>query len=156
MMTCTGASDACTLEEDDDPCVVDRQLDGQDDSTNVSADISHTIDVFTSQQSGDTSEESHMLVPRDDELPMGAMTHLSLVQTPMIATSHEGISGSTCLWCASLIQGSSALSDMPLTSSCDVAIKDVWKDDICVTAIIGSSSSLGANTCDSSLVSPLS
>jgi hypothetical protein len=47
--SCTGASDACTLEEDDDPCVVDRKLDGQDNSTSASTDISHTIDVFTSQ-----------------------------------------------------------------------------------------------------------
>jgi hypothetical protein len=60
------------LEEEDDPCVVDRQLDGQDDSPSVSADMSHTIDDLTPQQSGDTSEESHVLAPRDDELPMGA------------------------------------------------------------------------------------
>jgi hypothetical protein len=93
--SCTEASDACTLEEDDDPCVVDRQLDGQDDSTSVSADISHTIDDLTPQQSGDTSEESHVLAPRDDELPMGVVTHLSPVQTPMIATSHEEISGTS-------------------------------------------------------------
>jgi hypothetical protein len=71
---------------------VDRQLDGQDDSTSVSADMSHTIDDLMPQQSGDTSEDSHMLAPRDDELPMGVMTHLSPVQTPLIATSHEEIS----------------------------------------------------------------
>jgi hypothetical protein len=93
--SCTEASDACTLEEDDDPCVVDRQLDGQDDSTSVSADISHTIDDLTPQQYDDTSEDSHVLAPRDEELPMGAMAHLSPVQTPMIATSHEEISGMT-------------------------------------------------------------
>jgi hypothetical protein len=93
--SCTEATDDCTLEEDDDPCVVDRQLDGQDDSTSASTDISHTIDVFMSQQSSDTSEESHVLAPRDDELPMGAMTHLSPVQTPMIATSHEETSGTS-------------------------------------------------------------
>jgi hypothetical protein len=74
---------------------VDRQLDGQDDGTSVSADISHTIDVFTSQQSGDISEEPHVLAPRDDELPMEAMTHLSPVQIPMIAMSHEEISGTS-------------------------------------------------------------
>jgi hypothetical protein len=91
--SCTEASDACTLEEEDDPCVVDRQLDGQDDSPSVSADTSHTIDDLTPQQSGDTSEESHVLAPRDDELPMGAVTHLTPVQTPMIATSDEEISG---------------------------------------------------------------
>jgi hypothetical protein len=58
-------------------------------------DISHTIDDLMPQQSGDTSEESHLLVPRDDELPMGATTHLSPVQTPMIATSDEEISGTS-------------------------------------------------------------
>jgi hypothetical protein len=68
--SCTEATDACMLEEDDDPCVVDRQLDGQEDSTSVSA-------------------------PRDDELPMGVVTNLSPVQTPMIATSHEEISGTS-------------------------------------------------------------
>jgi hypothetical protein len=36
-----------------------------------------------------------VLAPRDDELPMGAVTHLSPVQTPMIATSHEEISGTS-------------------------------------------------------------
>jgi hypothetical protein len=84
--------DACTLEEDDDPCVADRQLNGQDDSTSVSTDMSHTIDDLTPQQSSDTSEESHVVAPRDEELPMGAVTHLSPIQTPMIATSHEEIS----------------------------------------------------------------
>jgi len=58
--SCTRTSDACTLEEDDDPCVVDRQLDGQDDSPNVSADMSHTLDDLTPQQSSDTSEESRV------------------------------------------------------------------------------------------------
>jgi len=72
---------------------VDRQLDGQDDGTSVSVDISHTIDDLTPQQSGDTSEESHVLALRDDELPMRVVTHLSPFQTPMIATSHEEISG---------------------------------------------------------------
>jgi hypothetical protein len=77
--SCTEASDSCTLEEGDDLCVVDRQLDGQDDSYSVSADMSHTIDDLTPQPSGDTSEESHVLAPRDDELPMGVVTHLSPV-----------------------------------------------------------------------------
>jgi hypothetical protein len=91
----TEASDACTLEEDDDPCVVDRQLDGQDDSPSVLADTSHTLDDLTPQQSSDTSRESHVLAPRDDELPMGAVRHLTLVQTPMLATSDEEISGTS-------------------------------------------------------------
>ena len=34
-----------------------------------------------------------MLAPRDDELPMGVVTHMTPVQTPMIATSEEEISG---------------------------------------------------------------
>jgi hypothetical protein len=93
--SCTEASDACMLEEEDDPCVVDRHLDRQDDSPSVSADTSHTIDDLTPQQSGDTSEESHMLAPRDDELPMGSMTHVTPVQTPMIATLDEEISGTS-------------------------------------------------------------
>jgi hypothetical protein len=93
--SCTEVSDACTLEEEDDPCVVDRQLDGQDDGTSISVDMSHTIDDLTPQQSDDTSEESHVLAPRDDELPMGGVTHLSPVQTPMIAMSHEEISGTS-------------------------------------------------------------
>jgi hypothetical protein len=93
--SCTEVNDACTLEEDDDSCVVDRQQDGQDDSTSVSADTSHTIDDLTPQQSSDTSEESHMLALRDDDLPMGVVTHLSLVQKSIIATSHEEISGTS-------------------------------------------------------------
>jgi hypothetical protein len=36
-----------------------------------------------------------VLAPRDDELPMGVVTHLSLVQTPMLATSHEETSGTS-------------------------------------------------------------
>jgi hypothetical protein len=91
--SCTEASDACTLEDEDDPCVVDRQLDGKDDSPSVSVDMSHTIDDLMPQHSGDTSEESHMLAPRDDDISMGAMTHLSPIQTPKIAMSHEEIGG---------------------------------------------------------------
>jgi hypothetical protein len=83
------------LEEDDDPCVVDRQLDGQDDSISVSVDMSHNLDDLTPQQSSDTSEESHVLAPRNDKLPLGAMAHLSHVQTLMTETSHEEISGTT-------------------------------------------------------------
>jgi hypothetical protein len=36
-----------------------------------------------------------VLAPRDDELPMGDVAHLSPIQTPMIAMSHEEISGMT-------------------------------------------------------------
>jgi hypothetical protein len=34
-----------------------------------------------------------VLALRDDELPMGAMTHLTPIQTPMISMSDEEISG---------------------------------------------------------------
>jgi hypothetical protein len=68
-------------------------LGGQDGSTNVLADMSHTIDDLTPQQSADTSEDSHVLVPIDDDHPMVTMTHLSSFQTPMIAMSHEDING---------------------------------------------------------------
>jgi hypothetical protein len=64
-------------------------LDGQDDSTGVSTDISYTIDDLTPQQSGDTSEDSYVLTPTDNELPWLTMTYLSSFQTPMRATSHE-------------------------------------------------------------------
>jgi hypothetical protein len=36
-----------------------------------------------------------VLPPRDDELPMGTVAHLSPVQTPMTTMSHEEISGMT-------------------------------------------------------------
>jgi hypothetical protein len=68
-------------------------LDGQDDSTCASVAISHSVDDLTLQQSGDTSGDSHVLAPRLDELPMMTVTHLSSFQTPMIATTHEDISG---------------------------------------------------------------
>jgi hypothetical protein len=75
--SCTEASDSFTLEEDSDPCTLEEQWDGQDDSTYASAVISHTVDDLTPQKSGDTSEDSHVLAPTDDELPMMTMTHLS-------------------------------------------------------------------------------
>jgi hypothetical protein len=54
-----------------------------------SAVISHTIDDPTPQQSGDTSEDSHVLAPTDDQLPMVVVTHLPSFQIPMIATTYE-------------------------------------------------------------------
>jgi hypothetical protein len=45
------------------------------------------------QRSGDTSEETHVLAPRADELPMMVVTHMSSFQTPLIATSSEEVSG---------------------------------------------------------------
>jgi hypothetical protein len=91
--SCIEARDSYTLEEDSDPCVLDGQLDGQDDSTCTSTPISPSVDDLTLQQSGDTSEDSHVSAPRDDELPMMTVTHLSSFQTPMIATIHEDSNG---------------------------------------------------------------
>jgi hypothetical protein len=71
------ASDSWTLEEDSDPCVLERQLDVQDDNTHALAVISHSVDDLTLQQSGDTSGDSHVLALRLDELPMMTVTHLS-------------------------------------------------------------------------------
>jgi hypothetical protein len=94
--SCTEASDSdscreddvtSTLEEDDDPCIVDRQSRGPEDSTSTSTGISDGVDDLTPQQSGDTSEDSHVLAPTDDQPPMVAVTHLSSFQTSMIATS---------------------------------------------------------------------
>jgi hypothetical protein len=36
-----------------------------------------------------------VLAPRDDELPMMVVTHMSSFQTPLIATSHEEVSGTS-------------------------------------------------------------
>jgi hypothetical protein len=90
---CTEASDSCTLEEDSDPFTLEEQWDGQDDSTSVSTSISHSVDGLTPQQSGDTSGDPHVLAPRPDELPRMTMTHLSSIQSSMIATPLEDISG---------------------------------------------------------------
>jgi hypothetical protein len=55
--SCTKASDSYTLGEDSDPCALERQLDGQDDSTCTSAAISQTVDDLTPQQGDDTSQD---------------------------------------------------------------------------------------------------
>jgi hypothetical protein len=47
--SCTEASDSCTLEEDSDPCALEEQWDGQDDSTCASVFISHTDDSLMPQ-----------------------------------------------------------------------------------------------------------
>jgi hypothetical protein len=91
--SCTEAGDSGMLEEDSDPCTLEEQWDGQEDSTYASEIISHTVDDFTPQQSGDTSEDSHVLALRSDEFPMMVVTRLSSFQTPLIATSHEDMSG---------------------------------------------------------------
>jgi len=71
--------DAYLEQSDDasDPCALEGQWDGQDDNTCASVVISHSVDDLTLQQSGDNSGDSHVLVPRPDELPMMTMTHLS-------------------------------------------------------------------------------
>jgi hypothetical protein len=90
--SCIEASDSCTLEDDSDPRTLEEQWDGQDDNTYASTVISHIVDDLTPQQSGDTSEDSHVLAPTDNRLPMVTVTHLSSLQTPMTATSYEGSS----------------------------------------------------------------
>jgi hypothetical protein len=86
-------SDSCKLGEDSDHCGLEGQLDGHDDNAYALAVISHSVDDLILQHSGDTGKDSHLLAPRHDELSMMTMTHLSSFQTPMIATTHEDISG---------------------------------------------------------------
>jgi hypothetical protein len=43
------ASDSCALGEDSDPCVLEGQLDGQEDITCASIVISHSVDDLTLQ-----------------------------------------------------------------------------------------------------------
>jgi hypothetical protein len=64
--SCTEAGDSGMLEENNDPCTLEDQWDGQEDSSYASTVISHTVDDLTPQQSGDTSEDSHVLAPIDD------------------------------------------------------------------------------------------
>jgi hypothetical protein len=75
--SCTEASDNDSTTEDSDPCTLEEHWDGHDHSTSVSVDISHTIDDLTPRHSGDTSEDSNVLAPRYDELPMMVVTHVS-------------------------------------------------------------------------------
>jgi hypothetical protein len=85
----TEGSDSCTLEEDSDPFTLKEQWAGRDDNTYASTVISHTVDELTPQQSGDTSEDSCVLAPTDDQFPRVVVTHLSSLQTPMTTTSYE-------------------------------------------------------------------
>jgi hypothetical protein len=68
---------------------LEEQLDGQDDSTGVLAGISHNIGAPTAPQSGDTSDDSHMLAPTNEQLPMAVVTHLPSFQIPMINKRYE-------------------------------------------------------------------
>jgi hypothetical protein len=107
-MTETEASDSCAFE---------GQLDGQDDSACPSSSPSGNVEDSTLQHSGDTCEDSYVLALRhdeirrlddlpmgvdmasrkscmeDDELPMMSEPHFSSSQSPMLATTHEDISG---------------------------------------------------------------
>ena len=100
------------LDDDGDPCAMDRQSEEQDDRTCFSEDISHGVDDPTPQQSGDTSGDSQVLAPRSDELSMRAVTHLSSFQAPTIATSHEDTNSMSdmmeepCEGCTTWIHGS--------------------------------------------------
>jgi hypothetical protein len=74
--TVVEATDSCTFGEDSDPCALEGQLDGQDDSTCALAVISHSVDDLTLQQSGATSRDPHVLASRHDEVPMVTVTQL--------------------------------------------------------------------------------
>jgi hypothetical protein len=91
--TLANTSDYGMLGEDGDPYVVDRQMEGQDENTYIASDISHGVDDPTPRESRYTSGDSQVLAPRDDEILRRVMTHLASFQTPMIATSHQDISG---------------------------------------------------------------
>jgi hypothetical protein len=98
-------------------CASEGQLDGQDDSACSSSSISGNVEDSTLQHSGDPCEDSHVLALRhdeimrsdylpvvidmasrksdmeDDDFSMMIVTHFPSSQTPMIATTHENISG---------------------------------------------------------------
>jgi hypothetical protein len=108
------------LEQSDkasDSCASEGQLDGQDDSAYPSSSPSGNVEDSTLQHSGDTCEDSYVLALRhdeirrlddlpvgvdmasrkscmeNDELPMMSEPHFSSSQSPMLATTHEDISG---------------------------------------------------------------
>jgi hypothetical protein len=45
-----------------------------------------------------------VLAPRYDELPLGVVTHMSPVQTPMIAMSHEETNGTSGMMDESIVR----------------------------------------------------
>jgi hypothetical protein len=103
--------------EASDSCAFEGQLDGQDDNTCSLSFPSGSVEDSTLQHSGDTCEDSHVLTQRydetrrsndlplgvgmdfrescveEDELSMMTVTRLSSSQIPVIATTHEDISG---------------------------------------------------------------
>jgi hypothetical protein len=92
-------------------------LDAQDDSECPSSSLSGNVEDSTLQHSGDTCEDSYVFALRhdeirrlddlpmgvdmasrkscmeDDEFPMMSEPHFSSSQSPMLATTHEDISG---------------------------------------------------------------
>jgi hypothetical protein len=100
-----------------DSCASEGQLYGQDDSAYPSSSPSGNVEDSTLQHSGDTCEDSYVLALRhdeirrldnllvgvdmasrkscmeNDELPMMSEPHFSSSQSPMLATTHEDISG---------------------------------------------------------------
>jgi hypothetical protein len=108
------------LEQSDkasDSCASEGQLDGEDDSAYPSSSPLGNVEDSTLQHSGDTCEDSYVLaLKRDelrrlddlpvgvdmasrkscmenDELPMMSEPHFLSSQSPMLATTHENISG---------------------------------------------------------------
>jgi hypothetical protein len=106
-----------TEMEANDSCAFEGQLDGQDDNACPSSSPSNNVEDSTLQHSGDTSEDSYVLALKhdemrrlddlpmgvdmasrkscmeDDELPMMSEPHFSSSQSPMLAMTHEDISG---------------------------------------------------------------
>jgi hypothetical protein len=104
-------------DKDSDSCTFEGQLDGQDDNTYPSSSPLGNVEDSTLQHSGDTCEDSYVLAHRhddirrlddlpmgvdmasrkscmeNDEIPMRSEPHFSSSQSPMLATTHEDISG---------------------------------------------------------------
>jgi hypothetical protein len=108
------------LEQSDkgsESCASEGQLEGQDDIAYPSSSPSGNVEDSTLQHSGDTCEDSYVLALKhdelrrlddlpvgvdmasrkscmeNDELPMMSEPHFSSSQSPMLATTHEDISG---------------------------------------------------------------
>jgi hypothetical protein len=104
-------------DEASDSCASEGQLDGQDDSACSSSSLPGSVETSTLQHSDDTCEDSYVWAlgcdeirwlddqplgidmasrkscMEDDELSMMTVTHFLSSQTPMIAMTHEDISG---------------------------------------------------------------
>jgi hypothetical protein len=106
-----------TEMEASDSCAFEGQLDAQDDSACPSSSPSGNVEDSTLRHSGHTCEDLYVLALRhdeirrlddlpmgvdmasrksymeDDELPIMSEPHFSSSQSPMLATTHEDISG---------------------------------------------------------------